>query len=137
MGGVAAGRGAVTTTLLAVYGTLRLPHVRQRLGVDARLRARGPCVLPGRLYALGRYPGLVPDPDGAVAGELLAAADDAVLAPLDRYEGHVPGAPGDSLFQRERLTLRDPAVTAWVYVYPHPVPGGALVASGDWLAESR
>lgn len=123
----------MTTTLLAVYGTLRQPDVRRRLGVEDRLQPRGPCLLPGRLYDLGAYPALVPDPSGTVAGELLATVDHAVLAVLDHYEGYVPDAPAASLFRRQLLTLRQPTVTAWVYVYPHPVPAAALVASGDWL----
>jgi gamma-glutamylcyclotransferase (GGCT)/AIG2-like uncharacterized protein YtfP len=123
----------VTTNLLAAYGTLRQPGVRRRLAVEDRLQPRGPCLIPGRLYDLGAYPALVPDATGSAAGELLEVADDSVLAMLDHYEGYVPDAPDASLFRRELLTLRQPTVTAWVYVYPHPGPPEALVASGDWL----
>lgn len=119
--------------LLAVYGTLRQPGVRRRLGVEDRLQPRGPCLIPGCLYDLGAYPALVPAATGSVTGELLQLADDSVLAVLDHYEGYVPDAPGTSLFRRELLTLRQPTVAAWVYLYPHPVPPEALVISGDWL----
>jgi gamma-glutamylcyclotransferase (GGCT)/AIG2-like uncharacterized protein YtfP len=85
-----------------------------------------------RLYALGRYPGLVPDAASRVTGELFAAPDAELLAKLDAYEGDT--------FRRVPATATTPAaeaVSCWLYEYAGDVCGAAVIASGDyrrWLA---
>ena len=125
---------------LFLYGTLLPGLVRPPLdALVARLRPLGPATVPGRLYDLGPYPGLVPDPSAAsrVCGELFALPDDpALLAALDEYEGD-PRADGtDGLFRRVDVvaTLGDGrAVPCWVYVYNRAVGERAvLIAHGDY-----
>ena len=80
---------------LFVYGTL-MSTATGALGRDMRLRLRrearllGAATMPGRLYDLGRYPGLVAATETAdvVHGEVLALVDPAATLPwLDDYEG--------------------------------------------------
>lgn len=122
--------------LIAVYGTLRAPAVRRRLGVDTLMRYRGRCRLRGFLYDLGDYPGLVPG-GGTVAGELYALADPRALARIDDFEDVVPGDPAASLYRRERWRMVTPDVEAWVYVYNRPVVGRRRVPGGDWMRATR
>ena len=76
---------------LFLYGTLLPGLVRPPLdALVARLTPLGPATVPGRLYDLGPYPGLVlhNEPASYVQGELFALPDDpAVLKALDDYEG--------------------------------------------------
>lgn len=118
--------------MLACYGTLRDPVVRERLGVAGLLGARGPCRIAGRLYDLGAYPALVTGADGTVEGDLFAVLDPAALPVLDAYEGGVVEDRDASLYLRQRVRLRSPPETAWVYTYNGPPPG-PLIAGGDWL----
>ena len=126
----------VTPSLIAVYGTLRAPAVRRRLGVEAVLRFRGRCRLPGRLYDLGDYPGLVAG-DGTVQAELYALTDPRALARIDAFEDIVPGNPAASLYRRECWRMLAPDVEAWVYVYNRPVAGLRRVSGGDWMRLAR
>jgi gamma-glutamylcyclotransferase (GGCT)/AIG2-like uncharacterized protein YtfP len=123
---------------LATYGTLLRPFgMHERLGVDDALAFIAPCVLPGTLYDLGRYPGARPLADGetgTVQGELYRLRDTATLDLLDRYEDYSPDREDDSIFLRRRVTLVEPAgQEAWIYWY-NGTPPGPQVPSGDWVA---
>jgi gamma-glutamylcyclotransferase (GGCT)/AIG2-like uncharacterized protein YtfP len=115
---------------LFFYGTLLPDLVRPPIAAAvARLRPLGPAKVPGRLYDLGPYPGLVPDAGGQtrVAGELFAADEPDLVATLDDYEG--------SEFRRVPTTAATPAggaVACWVYEYVGDVSGAVVVAGGDW-----
>ncbi len=125
---------------LFVYGTL-LPGLAPPAvaATAARLRPLGPATVPGRLYDLGPYPALVPDPAGEsrVHGELLAlpavAAD--LLAALDRYEG--------GQYRRVATTAvraDGGEVACWVYEYAGDVTGAVLIGHGDyrrWVGTRR
>lgn len=117
---------------LALYGSLMasLGGLRRFSG-DHDLVYGGPCRIPGRLLDLGDYPGLVAG-EGRVRGELHRLRDPAVLAPLDAYEGYDASDPGASLFLRVAMTLCEPALSAWVYVYNGNPGGHPQIASGDW-----
>lgn len=133
---------------LFVYGTL-MPtagsdygrHARQRLVREASLI--GAATMPGRLYDLGRYPGVVERADAGqiVHGELLRLADPVpTLAWLDRYENIVPGgyAATNEYGRVERpvmLAGEVGPVDAWVYIYQWSVTGGVLVPDGRWRAQ--
>ena len=127
---------------LFVYGTLRRGATEGES--DALLRGAtylGPARTGGRLYDLGRYPGLVPsDAQGAsVRGEVHLLADPArALADLDRYEGCAPDDRQPHEYERvEREVLLDSGdvVTAWLYAYARPIDAAHEIPSGDWLAE--
>jgi gamma-glutamylcyclotransferase (GGCT)/AIG2-like uncharacterized protein YtfP len=120
--------------MLALYGSLlrSLPQQR-RLGFAKGLKLVGPCTIPGALYDLGRYPGLVAG-EGRVRGELYRLRDAMTLARLDRFEGV---ALDPALFRRIRIRLIQPATEAWVYCYARPVLGRPRVRSGCWLEHAR
>ncbi len=134
---------------LFVYGTLKSTHggrfgrdQRQRLQRDSRLL--GPAVMVGRLYDLGRYPGLsdADAPGELVHGEVLELHDPAAAFRwLDAYEGIVPGAPGASEYRRAQRPVQvqgtdSPAhartLTAWVYIYARDLATARLIADGRW-----
>jgi gamma-glutamylcyclotransferase (GGCT)/AIG2-like uncharacterized protein YtfP len=119
---------------LAVYGSLRAGHgLPEAPEVQHALRARGPCVIRGRLVDLGDYPGLLDGP-GLVQGELFEVLDPDVLRTLDAYEEYDPGDPAGSAYLRRAVTLLRPAIDAWVYIYNGDVDGLPVIASGDWAA---
>ena len=132
--------------LMFAYGTLLSADVglmgrpqRSRLAREARLL--GAASTEGRLYDLGRYPGLVL-PGGAgeiVHGELLELATAALtLRWLDAYEGIVPGRHPYNDYERSHRPVlvsdgREP-VMAWVYLYRGGVANASLIPSGRWLS---
>lgn len=119
---------------LFVYGTLqpRLNHAGPR-GLVADLPSAGRASVPGDLYDLGSYPGLVPGP-GRVQGELLVIEDHRTFMALDAYEECGGQRP---LYRRERTVATRPdgtTVAAWVYVFLHLPAAAARIASGDYAA---
>jgi gamma-glutamylcyclotransferase (GGCT)/AIG2-like uncharacterized protein YtfP len=125
---------------LFVYGTL-LPELasaagRELLGRCARV-GRGS--LPGRLYDLGDYPALVPEPaaPGRVVGQVLRLPErEGVLGKLDRYEAFDPADPAGSLFLRLPcdIDLDDGSrLACWVYVYNRDPGGATPIPGGDYL----
>ena len=125
---------------LFVYGTL-LSAAGHSMGARLRRQARlvGEASIRGRLYSLGRYPGLVEigDADEWVRGELYALARPAsALAWLDAYEGIVPGATAKSAYERVERPVRLGAgevVTAWVYLYRKSVRMRPPILGGCWI----
>jgi gamma-glutamylcyclotransferase (GGCT)/AIG2-like uncharacterized protein YtfP len=118
-----------------VYGTLR----RDGRNRDARELARsakwlGLARVRGRLYGLGRYPGirLPAGPGEWVVGEVYRLRNaERTLRTLDRYEGPrfarvVTTAVGES---GKRLRC-------WVYRYVGTVEEARRIVSGDWLDSS-
>lgn len=130
--------------LLFVYGTLLSGDTgatgraqRARLAREARLIGTG--FACGRLYDLGRYPGLVLTAGAAdrVHGELLELANPtATLRWLDAYEGIVPGEHPHNEYERLRLPVtRDSGETvdAWLYIYRGPLTTARVIPEGRWL----
>jgi gamma-glutamylcyclotransferase (GGCT)/AIG2-like uncharacterized protein YtfP len=124
---------------LFVYGTL-LSTAGHPMGARLRRESRlvGAASIPGRLYRISRYPGLVEDAYGQarVWGEVYEVSSPAAsLQWLDAYEGIVPGAADSHEYERvERLVwlASGEELTAWVYLYREPVAGHQLIASGRW-----
>ena len=124
---------------LFVYGSL-LSTAGHPMGARLRRESRliGEAALPGRLYRISQYPGLVEDPDAQpwVAGEVYELSNPtASLHWLDAYEGIVPGAAGSDEYERVERLLRlvsGEELMAWVYLYRKPVAGLQLIASGRW-----
>jgi gamma-glutamylcyclotransferase (GGCT)/AIG2-like uncharacterized protein YtfP len=125
---------------LFVYGSL-LSAIGHPSGERLRSEARlvGAASMPGRLYRVGWYPGLVEAGAGAarVHGEVYALADPASsLAWLDEYESIVPGKQASNEYMRAERALQlasDQDITAWVYLYQWDVTGVQLVADGRWI----
>jgi gamma-glutamylcyclotransferase (GGCT)/AIG2-like uncharacterized protein YtfP len=118
-------------TYLFIYGTL-MPGLRLETEMHGA-RFMGPAQVPGRLFDLGRYPGLLPG-DGHVTGEVYEV-DDAHLARLDGVEGVVPGDRAASQYWREGVTVvggplqGQPVQT---YFYNRPVAGCTPIEHGDY-----
>jgi gamma-glutamylcyclotransferase (GGCT)/AIG2-like uncharacterized protein YtfP len=129
------------TTRLFVYGTL-LSTARHPMGTRLRREARltGPGKIEGRLYSLGRYPGLV-EVDGVgslVHGEVYALRTPAVtLKWLDAYEGILPGRAEESPYERVVRPVRldsGETLNVWVYLYRKSVRLRPEIEGGRWVA---
>jgi gamma-glutamylcyclotransferase (GGCT)/AIG2-like uncharacterized protein YtfP len=126
-------------SLLFVYGTLRgfvdIPMARR---LRSASRYIGQARVKGRLYDLGRYPGLVSARrrDEWVIGEIYRlVAPRVVLRMLDRYEAGRSGRQRPR-FVRERayacIPGRRRAFVVWVYCYRWPLRPDARIRSGDY-----
>ena len=117
----------------AVYGLLRAGQSGfAELGLADAFTPLGPCIIPGELYDLGAYPGLI---EGArrVRGELFRVRDPLVISDLDKFEGFWPEDPARSRYQRRKLRLLEPDRDAWVYLWVLGVDNAHLIKSGDWF----
>jgi len=123
--------GHLQMTYLFIYGTL-MPGLRLEAEMHGA-RFMGPAQVPGRLFDLGRYPGLLPG-DGHVTGEVYEV-DHAHLARLDGVEGVVPGDRAESHYWREVvLVVSGPlqGQPVQTYVYNRPVEGCTPIPHGDY-----
>ncbi|KPP82626.1 MAG: hypothetical protein HLUCCA04_00790 [Oceanicaulis sp. HLUCCA04] len=117
----------------AVYGLLRRGASGfAQFGLETAFKPLGPCRIPGIIYDLGGYPGLVAGP-GEVIGELFTVTDAAVIPRLDTFEEYYPDDLNASRYLRQRVHLLSPDSDAWVYVWNRTVAGCPCVESGDWL----
>jgi gamma-glutamylcyclotransferase (GGCT)/AIG2-like uncharacterized protein YtfP len=124
---------------LFVYGTL-LSRVRHPMGDRLRREASliGEASIQGRLYSLGRYPGLVESVDAGdiVHGEAYALNTPAsALEWLDAYEGIRPGK-GENPYERVERAVHlasGATLTAWVYLYRKSVRTRPPVFGGHWI----
>lgn len=126
---------------LFVYGTL-MSSASDGMGIEARARLHrearriGSAVAPGRLYDLGRYPGLVADKaaDTVVHGEVVRLHDpERSLVWLDAYESidPRPGAANEYVRTLAMVTLDNGARTeAWLYRFILDVQGFPRIPSG-------
>ena len=108
-----------------------------------RLVGRGR--VPGRLFRLDGYPGLVlsGDPGRWVRGELYALEPPKNLADtltrLDDYEGCEPNDPEPHEYERVVLDVileSGGNESAWVYVYKGATANRQEILSGDYAKES-
>ena len=123
---------------LFVYGTLMRGSQRamaKRLRQQARFV--GQASMPGRLYALGSYPGAVVSegPREKIHGEVfeISGAPAALLDQLDRYESCAEGQPRPHPYERVVAKVRlangrDLMALTYLYRLPvahlRPIPGG-------------
>ena len=118
---------------VAVYGLLRSGESGfERFGLAGAFQPLGPCVIPGRLYDLGAYPGLVDGP-GEVIGELFEVRDLSVMPALDAFEDYWPDDPARSRYERVKVRLLSPERDAWVYRWRLGLADARLIDSGDWF----
>jgi gamma-glutamylcyclotransferase (GGCT)/AIG2-like uncharacterized protein YtfP len=117
---------------LFVYGTLRRGFENRYARLLERSAAYlGTARVQGRLYDLGRYPGiqLQAGLDEWVTGDLFRLRKAAeTLDVLDRYEGPA--------FERVAATAVLPngdRRRCWVYEYRLPAPQDRRILSGDYL----
>ena len=110
---------------MAFYGSLmrRAENHLVQVGVVDQLEYLGTCLIPGRLFHLGDYPGLI-EGEGEVPGELWRIRDPSALVKLDAWELVDPVNPEKSVYLRLAKELIEPAgVKAWVYFYNGDVEG--------------
>jgi gamma-glutamylcyclotransferase (GGCT)/AIG2-like uncharacterized protein YtfP len=119
------------------YGTLLRGESRAAAFDDDR-HAFVPGRVPGRLFDLGEYPGLRPDPSRVawVHGEIRSPVDAALLGVLDEIE-EFPGYDAAGGLYRRRIvdveTLGGGTERAWIYVLGD-AGDAPLIAGGDWRA---
>jgi len=123
-------------SLLLVYGTLRpfvdIPMARWLHRVARHL---GTARTRGRLYDLGRYPGLCPGLRRGewVVGDVYRVRRSMIYRVLDCYEtGDAHDRPR---FIRQRCTVwlaPRQRRNAWVYVYRRRVPPQSRIVHGDY-----
>jgi gamma-glutamylcyclotransferase (GGCT)/AIG2-like uncharacterized protein YtfP len=124
-------------SLLFVYGTLR-GFVTNAIGQELRRHARfvGVARVAGRLYDLGRYPGVVRPRRGGerVIGELYRLRNPRrTLRILDFHEAGTRSHP--ARFARERAIARlRPYGSRWVWIYRFrgPVRAQRRIVGGDY-----
>lgn len=120
--------------ILFVYGSLRPQLARgEPLRLVGGLTCLGVARVPGDLYDLGDYPGLVAG-TGRVWGDLLLVPDVERWPLLDEYEECGGTSP---LFRRVRLTasrLDGSCCHVWAYRYERPVAGVRRIPGGDYVA---
>ncbi len=125
------------TTLLFVYGTLlrRSRHPMAR-ALAQRARYAGAAKVRGRLYDLGRYPGLGEPREETdwVDGDLYDLGEGTTtLAEMDAYE--LAESPLPAYFDRQLgdVTRCDGTpVAAWVYWYRGTIDESRRIASGRY-----
>ena len=125
---------------LFVYGTLRkgAGHPMHRI-LSAGAEAAGAATFQGRLFELGRYPGVVRDPAGQwrVAGETYRMnRPESLLSALDEYEGCSPHHPQPHEYRRSVQPIHwvnGEQGEAWIYLYNAPTNGARQIESGDYL----
>ncbi|ADK84408.1 AIG2 family protein [Desulfarculus baarsii DSM 2075] len=119
---------------IVFYGSLMADFPTQdHVGVRAMVALVRPCLVWGRLYDLGSYPGLAPG-QRRVAAELYRLVDPAALALLDRFEDYDPLNPGGSEYLRQCASLADGSEQAWVYYFNRPTEGLRLIEGDSWAA---
>jgi gamma-glutamylcyclotransferase (GGCT)/AIG2-like uncharacterized protein YtfP len=125
--------------LLFVYGTLlrRSPHPMAKLLAE-QARFVGQAKVHGRLYDLGRFPGMTAatNPDDWVYGDVYDLdGRETLLAELDAYEELE--SPRPSYFDRQlgEAMLDDGAsIPVAIYWYRGEVKENSRIASGRYLA---
>ncbi|MDX1676553.1 gamma-glutamylcyclotransferase family protein [Arsukibacterium sp.] len=132
---------------LFVYGTLRSKAPRRTAGqrcfqlLHQHASLLGQGYLQARLYRVNYYPGAVStdNPDWQVTGEVYQLKLPALLlAELDQYEACGPGfaSPAEYLRLQQQITLENgEIISAWVYIYNHPIDGLQQILSGDFLQD--
>jgi gamma-glutamylcyclotransferase (GGCT)/AIG2-like uncharacterized protein YtfP len=125
------------TTHLFVYGTLLRRSRHPMSGfLAARARYVGAAKVRGRLYDLGRYPGMLEPATDAdwVHGDIYHLGDGTTtLAELDAYE--LAESPLPAYFERQlaSATLANgTSVPAWVWWYRGEVSESQRIASGRY-----
>lgn len=123
-----------------VYGTLRQDGVFPISEfLENRVEYLGKATIPGKIYFVNYYPGLVLTNAGKhrVHGEIYKMTDPADVFSLDEYEGvSVIPSPGD-LYKRvivEATLLSDIIIECLVYEYNRPITSEMKwIPSGDFI----
>jgi gamma-glutamylcyclotransferase (GGCT)/AIG2-like uncharacterized protein YtfP len=118
-------------TKLFVYGTLLRGLSRSQMLRGSRFL--GPALLPGRLFDLGGYPGLLAG-QGLVVGEI-HLVDAPTLQHIDRIEDFDARDPEGSLYRREAVSARHFSgrdETVETYFFNREADAKVLIPHGDY-----
>lgn len=124
---------------LFVYGTLMrgMPFPMAAF-LEQHAVFQGEGRLPGRLYDLGGYPGLVhlPQQKNRVIGHVFELTNQVVLEKLDAYEMIDPAAPEHSEYLRVKAPVETTSglLDCEVYVFNRSVEGLMVIPDGNWSA---
>jgi len=113
------------TNRVFVYGTLRAGESNHRVLQGAQLLDFTRSAPHFRLVNLGGFPAMVADGTTEIVGELYAV-DSAILARLDRLEGH------PDFYRRTDIPLEGGAHAQAYLLRAAQVRGKPTIASGDW-----
>ena len=117
---------------LFVYGKLRKGGA---LPMDENFPGAtfvGEATVNGRLYDLGRFPGLVMDGSESKVHGAVYKIDDATLQELDEIE-----ASAEYYRQLKEASIGDEVVKCWIYLPdPQKCSDDKLIESGDWIEHS-
>jgi gamma-glutamylcyclotransferase (GGCT)/AIG2-like uncharacterized protein YtfP len=130
-----------STQYLFCYGTLLRDHAPQSVAALCRRLPRlAVASVPGNLYDLGTYPGMVlgdyeDDDTACVRGEVVVVQSASDWLRLDTYEGYDDAHPDRSLFKRVRVTATTDGgdrIECWTYVYNRELRNASKIDSGCW-----
>jgi gamma-glutamylcyclotransferase (GGCT)/AIG2-like uncharacterized protein YtfP len=129
-------------TRIFVYGTLRSDPAHEMFHLLAKhARFVGDATVPGRLFDLGEYPGMISsDGAGRVLGEVYEFDPvhwRPVIERLDKYEGCSTSDPEPHEYRREIVRARlasGETLPAWAYILNRWPAELREIESGDYLA---
>ncbi|WP_404361125.1 gamma-glutamylcyclotransferase [Methylotuvimicrobium sp. KM1] len=131
------------THYLFVYGTLRKNHGHpMSRWLNQRADWIGPGYFQGKLFNLGKYPGVVKSNKAGdrVLGDIYRTDHPKmILTTLDRYEQCSIGDSRPHEYARSIEPVmfgQGQILNAWVYLYNRPIEGLICITSGDYLATS-
>lgn len=125
------------TSKILVYGTLRVGQGAYRtFGLDKSTRHLGTVRIPGSMYHLGGFPGIVLDGDlDGFFADVLEITDETavpdVLERLDAYEGYRESSPDNSLYLRKEIDVPEYG-RASIYEINRDMSARPRVQGGDW-----
>lgn len=124
---------------LFVYGTL-LHDIQSMIANHLKTHSRllGAGQVRGRLYDLGRYPGLVHEPasEQLVYGQVYQLEEtESILKTLDKYEGITNDHMVQSEYVRSLIAaqMEDRKIYCWCYLYAGDTSSLTLIESGNYL----
>jgi gamma-glutamylcyclotransferase (GGCT)/AIG2-like uncharacterized protein YtfP len=125
-----------------VYGTLRRDPRHEMFHLLAKHATYlGDAIVPGRLFDLGDYPGMIwPDDTARVLGEIYEIDPlhwPSIISRLDEYEGCAETDPTPHEYRREIVTARlanGEITPAWAYVLNRWPTERREIRSGDYVS---
>lgn len=123
---------------ILVYGTLRVGQgAYQTFGLNKSTTHLGQVRIPGSMYHLGGFPGVVLDGnEEGVLCDVLEITDEAavpdVVRRLDAYEGYREHSPDNSLYLRREVAAGEFG-QASIYEINRAMDGRPRIDGGDWV----
>jgi len=125
-----------------VYGTLRRDPRHEMFHLFAKhARYLGEATVPGRLFDLGDYPGMLHGESSVrVVGEVYEIVPemwDDIIRQLDEYEGCSPSDPAPHEYRRDVVNARlegGQVLSAWAYVLNRWPTNMPEIRSGDYVS---